>query len=98
LTPENLRILKGFPTATAKTADDSSNYPFGMWFADAETLYVADEGSGDNTYAGGQYTAAAASTTAGLQKWVFDRTTQSWQLAYTLQSGLGLGTPYTVKG
>jgi hypothetical protein len=44
------------------------------------------------------YTDAAAQTTAGLQKWVFDPTAGSWKLAYTLESGLNLGQPYTVKG
>ena len=98
LTPENMCVLKGFPTTTAKNASDASEYPFGLWFADPDTLYVADEGSGDNTYSatGDDYSAAAASTTAGLQKWVFDKTTQQWNLAYTLQSGLKLGTPYSV--
>jgi hypothetical protein len=42
------------------------------------------------------YTTAAAQTTAGLQKWVFNST--SWNLAYTLSSGLSLGVPYTVPG
>ena len=44
----------------------------------------------------GTYTTAAAQTTAGLQKWVFQN--GSWQLAYTLTSGLNLGTPYQVPG
>jgi hypothetical protein len=57
-------VLKGFPTALkSKTA-----FPFGIWFANANTLYVADEGDGTNTFANGVYTAAASSTTAGLQK------------------------------
>ncbi len=98
LTPQNMCILKGFPTASAKTATNAGDYPFGIWFANPDTLYVADEGSGDNTYASGSYTAAAASTTAGLQKWIFDAATQSWNLAYTLQSGLELGAPHTVPG
>jgi hypothetical protein len=42
------------------------------------------------------YTAAAAQTTAGLQKWIL--MDGVWKLAYTLQSGLELGTPYTVPG
>jgi hypothetical protein len=96
--PSNMCVLKGFPTALAKSATDSSDYPFGIWFANPDTLYVADEGSGDNAYAGGSYTAAAASTTAGLQKWVFDKATGQWNLAYTLRNGLNLGTPYTVRG
>ena len=73
-----------------------TSFPFGIWFANATTLYVADEGDG---YTGGAdiYTHAAAQTTAGLQKWVFDSSTSTWNLAYTLQSGLNLGVPYTVK-
>ena len=94
----NMCILKGFPTALAKDATDASDYPFGLWFANPTTLYVADEGSGDNTYANGSYTAAAASTTAGLQKWVYNAAAGEWQLAYTLQNGLNLGAPYTVRG
>jgi hypothetical protein len=96
--PSNMCILKGFPTALAKGATDASDYPFGIWFANADTLYVADEGAGDNTYANGSYTAAAASTTAGLQKWVYNASAGQWELAYTLQNGLNLGVPYTVPG
>ena len=96
LTPTNMCVLNGFPTALAKNATDASDYPFGIWFANPTTLYVADEGSGDNAFstATGTYTAAAASTTAGLQKWVFDGT--AWKLAYTIQNGLNLGMPYSV--
>ncbi len=94
----NMCVLKGFPTALAKSATDASDYPFGLWFANPTTLYVADEGAGDTAYANGSYTAAAASTTAGLQKWVYNATAGEWQLAYTLQNGLNLGTPYTVPG
>jgi len=73
-TPTNMCILKGFPTVLAKSTS-SVNYPFGIWFANATTLYVADEGDG---YTGGTdlYTHAAAQTLAGLEKWVFDSTTQ----------------------
>jgi hypothetical protein len=94
--PNNMCILVGFPTAPAKTATTVS-YPFGLWFADANTLYVADEGDG---YTGGAdlYTHAAAQTTAGLQKWVFDASSKSWKLAYTLQNGLKLGSAYSVPG
>jgi hypothetical protein len=91
--PGNMCILKGFNTTLAKTS--TTSFPFGLWFANADTLYVADEGNGAATYAGGQYTAAAAQTTAGLQKWVFDGS--QWKLAYTLAAGLDLGQPYTVR-
>jgi len=94
VTPYNMCILQGFPTALKST----TSFPFGIWFANANTLYVADEGNGDNTFstATNTYTNAAAQTTAGLQKWVFNGT--SWNLAYTLTSGLNLGVPYTVPG
>ncbi|GGA15358.1 hypothetical protein [Dyella caseinilytica] len=93
--PTNMCILAGFPSTPVKTATTVS-YPFSIWFADANTLYVADEGDG---YVGGTdlYTHAAAQTTAGLQKWVFDATTKTWNLAYTLQTGLNIGQPYTVR-
>jgi hypothetical protein len=102
LTPENMCILKGFPTnlVPGGASADDNDFPFGIWFANPDTLYVADEGAGDNTFSTttGTFTAAAASTTAGLQKWVFDPGSGSWHLAYTLQSGLNLGQPYTVPG
>jgi hypothetical protein len=93
LAPTNMCVLAGFPTVAAK---NSTLFPFGIWFANPHTLYVADEGSGDATFspATGTYTAAAGSTTAGLQKWVFNGT--EWNLAYTIQSGLNLGVPYQV--
>jgi hypothetical protein len=97
LKPYNMCILKGFPTALAKKA---TAFPFGIWFANANTLYVADEGNGENTYSTSknEYTEAAGSSTAGLQKWVFNSAAGEWKLAYTLQSGLNLGKPYTVSG
>jgi hypothetical protein len=43
--PSNMCILAGFPEALAKTANPVS-YPFGIWFADADTVYISDEGYG----------------------------------------------------
>ena len=105
LTPTNMCILKGFPTAL-KT---KTSFPFGIWFADANTVYVADEGDGDSTYsaASGTYTNATVNPSTqqtlkkvhpGLQKWTFDGTTRTWMLRYTIQAGLNLGVPYTVAG
>ena len=93
--PSNMCILSGFPTALAKSANPVAA-PFGLFFANADTLYVADEGdgfTGDTTL----YTHAAAQTAAGIQKWIFNSSTQTWNLAYTLQAGLDLGIPYTVN-
>jgi hypothetical protein len=97
VTPFNMCILKGFPTNLAKT---TTSFPFGVWFANAKTLYVTDEGNGSNTFnpTTGTYTDAAQQTTAGLQKWVFNDAAGTWQLAYVLQAGLNLGAPYTVAG
>jgi hypothetical protein len=92
LDPNNMCVLKGFPTALKS----KTSFPFGLWFANATTVYVADEGNGTNTYSNGMYTAAAAQTTAGLQKWIFSASSGTWSLAYTLQAGLNLGVPYTV--
>ncbi len=45
-----ITILPGFPVTLAAGVDPTTNattpvmYPFGIWFADANTLYVADEG------------------------------------------------------
>jgi hypothetical protein len=96
--PSNMCVLAGFPT-TSNKAVNPVNFPFGLWFADANTLYVADEGDGTNTYNAttGMYTDAAGQTLAGLEKWVFDATSKTWKLAYTLQNGLNLGKPYTVE-
>lgn len=94
--PNNMCILAGFPEAPNKSATVTA-FPFGIWFANARTLYVADEGDG---FTGGAdlYSHAAAQTTAGLQKWVLNESTGRWSLVYTLTKGLDLGVPYTVSG
>jgi hypothetical protein len=96
--PYPMCVLKGFNDLSAKGKSAPAIFPFGIWFANADTLYVTDEGTGSNTFdpTTGTYTDAAAQTNAGLQKWMFDGT--QWNLAYTLQSGLDLGQPYTVPG
>jgi hypothetical protein len=94
VTPDNMCILQGFPTKKKS----STSFPVGMFFANKDTLYVADQGNGDNTYSTSKasYTKAAKQTTAGLQKWIFNG--KEWKLAYTLTQGLNLGAPYTVTG
>ncbi len=82
-----ITVLPGFPTASAKTAGATSDYPFGLWFANATTLYVGDEGDG-------VIADAAGSTTAGLQKWIL--TGGTWKMAYVLQNGLNLGQFYSI--
>ncbi|HTZ71545.1 MAG TPA: hypothetical protein VMB71_12900, partial [Acetobacteraceae bacterium] len=83
-----ISILPGLPTGLAANiveGDPTTEfYPFDIWFANANTLYVADEGSQDLN----------ADPNAGLQKWVFDGT--QWNLAYVIQAGLNLDQPYAV--
>ncbi|WP_143765510.1 hypothetical protein [Catenulispora acidiphila] len=99
----NMCVLAGFPTALAKsiktpdTGAASNTADIGaLWFANSTTLYVADSGNGDDTYADGSYTGAAAQNLAGIQKWSLVNGT--WTYDYTLNTGLGLGVPYTVAG
>jgi uncharacterized protein (TIGR03437 family) len=80
-----ITILPGFPTILAANA--AATYPFGIFIANATTLYVADEG--DGTVAN-----AATSTTSGLQKWSL--VNGKWVMDYVLQNGLNLGVPYSV--
>ncbi|HEY6346355.1 MAG TPA: hypothetical protein VIY49_33110 [Bryobacteraceae bacterium] len=82
-----ITVLPGLPVAAAKTAGAANDYPFGIWFANATTLYVGDEGDG-------VLADAAGSKTAGLQKWILSNGT--WSLAYVLQNGLNLGQPYSI--
>ncbi len=84
-----ITILPGFSNIIAKSASGVQN-PFGLWFADSATLYVADEGDGNAAD-------AATSPEAGLQKWVLAGDGQ-WHNVYTLQNGLNLGTSYGVPG
>ncbi|NUS10959.1 MAG: hypothetical protein HOY69_06065, partial [Streptomyces sp.] len=93
----------GFPTAPAKSiktpdtgAPANTSSLGAIWFADPATMYVADAGNGDDAYADGSYTAAAAQNLAGIQKWSLVNGT--WTYDYTLDAGLGLGVPYTVPG
>lgn len=71
-----ISIAPGFPTDSAKiTGGDFT--PFGVFFANATTMYVADEGSGNAT---------DQTQHAGLEKWSLVNGT--WQLDYVLTKGL----------
>ena len=82
----SITILPGFPNTLA-AGPHPVLFPFGIFFANANTLYVGDEGDGTTAN-------AATSTTSGLQKWVL--TNGVWTRVYTLQSGLKLGQQYTI--
>jgi hypothetical protein len=57
--------------------------PFGLWFANANTLYVSDEGPD----------AAGANPFGGLEKWSLMGST--WKLDYTL-TGTLIGSSYSI--
>jgi hypothetical protein len=88
-----LTIVPGFPNTTASTSTD---FPFGIWFADANTLYVCDEGDGTlvSPPVNGNVADAQSLATAGLQKWRLISGT--WVRQYILQDGLNIGVPYSV--
>jgi hypothetical protein len=85
-----ITILPGLPGLS----QPSTYHPFGLFFANPNTLYVADEGGQVTTDEVGGST--YATNNGGLQKWTFNGST--WTLQYTLTAGLNLGVGYTVSG
>jgi hypothetical protein len=74
-----ISVVPGFPTDSARAT--GGNYtPFAVFFANARTMYVTDEGSGNST---------DTANHAGLEKWSLVKGT--WQLDYVLTKGL-IGT------
>jgi hypothetical protein len=70
-------------------------HPFGFFFANATTLYIADEGF-EQQVNPADPTTFAASPLAGIQKWVLQGGT--WTRVYTLTAGLGLGQVTQISG
>jgi hypothetical protein len=71
-----ISVVPGFPTDSAK-ATGGNFTPFAVFFANATTMYVSDEGSGNAT---------DVATHAGLQKWSL--VAGVWQMDYVLTQGL----------
>lgn len=102
--------LLGTQATNPVTNATSPLTPFGFFFADANTLYVADEGNStiSTTAAGGTvistsvsngtttYTDLVSDPLAGLQKWSLIGGV--WTLDYVLQDGLNLNQPVQVPG
>jgi len=74
-----ISIVPGFPTDSAK-ATGGNFTPFAVFFANATTMYVTDEGSGNTL---------DQASHAGLEKWSL--VGGVWQLDYVLTNGL-IGT------
>jgi hypothetical protein len=89
-----ITIPAGFPTTLASSSTGVL-YPFGMWFANENTLYVCDEGDGNlETPVNGNVAGPEALQDGGLQKW--SKVNGTWQMDYVLQNGLNIGVPYSV--
>ncbi len=88
-----ITILPGFPNTAAST---TTAFPFGIWFADASTLYVCDEGDGTlvTPAVNGNVADTQSQATAGLQK--YRLISGTWVLQYILQDGLNIGVPYSI--
>jgi hypothetical protein len=88
-----ITILPGFNKLSEKVAEATATltatpHPFGLWFADANTLFVADEGDGVRLGVAGK-----VSSFAGLQQYKFSNGT--WTRVATYQAGLLDQAPYT---
>jgi hypothetical protein len=73
---QKITVVPGFPTDAARSTGGNFT-PFAIFFANATTMYVADEGTGSSV---------DATTHAGLEKWTLVNGT--WQLDYVLTKGL----------
>ena len=73
---QSITVVPGFPTDSAR-ATGGDFTPFAVFFANATTMYVSDEGSGNAT---------DTAQHAGLEKWSLVGGT--WQLDYVLTKGL----------
>jgi MYXO-CTERM domain-containing protein len=68
--PQTITKLPGMPGSNPAPTPTPS--PYDYWFADATTLYVAD----DQTVANG----------GGIQKWIYDSVDAQWEIQFTLNT------------
>lgn len=90
--------LLGDRATNPNTGASSLLTPFGFFFANPTTLYIADEGNATiGTDAQGN-PILVSDPLAGLQKWLLVGTPAVWQLAYVLQDGLDINVAKHVPG
>ncbi len=96
-----ITILPGFNALSEKVAETKATltatpHPFGLWFADANTLFVADEGDGVRLGVAGKVTSFA-----GLVE--YKLVSGTWTKVATFQNGLldqatyTAGMPWNIK-
>ena len=71
-----IKIVPGFPTDSAR-ATGGNFTPFAVFFANPTTMYVSDEGTGNNL---------DVTSNAGLQKWILGNDS-AWHFQYVLTKG-----------
>jgi hypothetical protein len=91
-TGNTVTLLFGDQATNPTTGASSPLTPFGFWFADDTTVYVADEGN-PNVDASGSL---IPDPLAGLEKWKLVH--GAWTLEYTLTEGLHLDEARDVAG
>ena len=78
-----------------------TSFPFGIWFANPHTLYVADEGDGDNTFStatGTVHRRRRADHRRPAEVGVRLRDRRAGSARTRCRPGSSLGQPYTVPG
>jgi len=88
--------LLGDRATNPTTGASSPLTPFGFFFANPTTLYVADEGNATIGTDSQGNPILVSDPLAGLQKWVL--VDNVWTLEYVMQDGLELNVPDRVPG
>ncbi|MBV8119596.1 MAG: hypothetical protein JO081_06635 [Alphaproteobacteria bacterium] len=96
-----VQLLGNYAT-NPNTNQPSPITPFGFFFANPSTLYVADEGNSTITLPTGSNETTTSLTTdplAGLQKWILvPGSSPYWQLVYVIRRGLQINQPQNIPG
>jgi hypothetical protein len=99
-TTNTIVLLLGNYATNPTTNQPSPITPFGFFFANPTTLYVADEGNSTITLPTDNNETETSLTTdplAGLQKWVLvPGSSPFWQLVYVIADGLQINQPQKV--
>lgn len=100
--PNSIVQLLGNYATNPNTNQPSPITPFGFFFANPTTLYVADEGNSTITLPTDSNETETSLTTdplAGLQKWVLvPGSSPYWQLVYVIRDGLQINQPQKIPG
>jgi len=91
----SVSVTPGF-TTTASTNTGYTGAPFGIWQANATTMYVAYEGDGKEASATSGVSTGPSGSMGGLAKYTLSN--GSWALDYLVQNGLNTSFASTAVG